>query len=139
MNDLSKKLCNSLSTRWKTFTILHDVLIRFSKYSQIYQTPKFICTTTVNCPTSLSSVHTLTLYLVRLITSSHLQCCPLFSLQTLSLMRFVQTIKLQIKYEQYNSCTLITRARMKILKLRTCICANMCFHTNTQLHENSNQ
>jgi len=55
MSKLHKKLCNRLSTTWKTFTLPYDVLIRISKYSQIYQNPKFIPTTTADCPTSQSS------------------------------------------------------------------------------------
>ena len=74
ISKLSKELCSRLSTRWKIFTLPYDVFITISKYSQIYQTPKFIPTTRGHCPTSLpSATHTQS-------TSSHLQPpCPLFS------------------------------------------------------------
>jgi hypothetical protein len=55
MCKLRKEICNRLSTRWKSVTLPFDILIRISKYSQIYQIPKFIPTTAADCPTSLSS------------------------------------------------------------------------------------
>ena len=53
--------------------------------------------------------------------------CPLFSLQTL--LSYDLYIPLNTKHAISRSCILITRARMKLLILRTHVWTSMCIHT----------